>query len=73
MCGRFAQVIKHEQLKKLIDELKIKDLSEQNEINYNLAPTQTTVAILTKDNIRYPGHFRWGLIPSWSREMASSI
>ncbi len=69
MCGRFAQVIKHEQLKKLIDELKIKDLSEQIEINYNLAPTQTTVAILTKDNIRYPGHFRWGLIPSWSREI----
>lgn len=69
MCGRFAQVIKYEQLKKLINELKIKDLSEQIEINYNLAPTQTTVAILTKDNLRYPGFFRWGLIPSWSREI----
>ena len=69
MCGRFAQVIKHEQLKKLIDELKLQETNEQIELNYNLAPTQVTAAILSKDLLRYLGFFRWGLIPSWSREI----
>jgi len=69
MCGRFAQVIVHEDLQKLVKELNIKETDEQIEINYNLAPTQTTAAIVAKDTLRYIGYFRWGLIPSWSREI----
>ncbi|HRY84852.1 MAG TPA: SOS response-associated peptidase [Candidatus Cloacimonadota bacterium] len=69
MCGRFAQVIKHDQLQKLLTELKLRDSSEQIELNYNLAPTQVTAAIVTRENLRYLGFFRWGLIPSWSREI----
>jgi putative SOS response-associated peptidase YedK len=69
MCGRFAQVIKHDQLKKLQDELKLKESSEQLELNYNVAPTQTVAAALAQGNIRYLGFFRWGLIPSWMKEI----
>jgi len=69
MCGRFAQVIKHEDLQKLAKELSIRETSDQIEINYNLAPSQTTAAIVAKDSLRYFGFFRWGLIPSWSREI----
>jgi len=67
MCGRFAQVIKHDQLKKLQDELKLKKSSEQLELNYNVAPTQTVAAVLSQGNVRYLGFFRWGLIPSWMK------
>ena len=67
MCGRFAQVIKHDQLKKLTDELKLKESSEQLELNYNVAPTQTVSAVLTQGSVRYLGFFRWGLIPSWMK------
>ena len=69
MCGRFAQVIKEDLLQKLIEELRLQETSEQIELNYNLAPTQTTAAILAKEDLRYMGFFRWGLIPSWSREI----
>lgn len=72
MCGRFAQVIVHTQLKKMQDELKVIDSSEQIELNYNLAPTQTVAAIVAKGEIRYPGFFRWGLIPSWMKEMPAN-
>lgn len=69
MCGRFAQVIKYDQLQKMVKELKISITSEQIEISYNVAPTQTVVAIIDKDDTRYCGHFRWGLIPSWMKEI----
>ncbi len=73
MCGRFAQVIKHDQLKKLTDELKLQQTSDQLELNYNVAPSQTVVAIVAKADIRYLGFFRWGLIPSWMKEIPDKV
>jgi putative SOS response-associated peptidase YedK len=69
MCGRFAQVIKYDRLQKLEKELLLNRKSEQIELNYNVAPTQTVAAVLSQDAGRYVGFFRWGLIPSWSREL----
>jgi len=69
MCGRFAQVIKHDQLQKLERELRLSHLSEQLEANFNVAPTKTVGAFVSQDSGRYLGFFRWGLIPSWSREL----
>ena len=69
MCGRFAQVIKYQDLKKMKDELKIKESSEQLELNYNVAPTNTVAAVVAKDDFRYLGFFRWGFIPSWSKNI----
>lgn len=71
MCGRFAQVITHDRLQKLERELNMIDKSEQIEINYNVAPTQTVSALVNQSGITYMGFFRWGLIPSWSREIPS--
>ena len=69
MCGRFAQVIKYDQLQKLEKELRLTQLSDQVIQNFNVAPTQTVMAIVSQDAGRYPGFFRWGLVPSWSREL----
>jgi len=69
MCGRFAQVIKHDQLQKLERELRLNKVSEQLEANFNVAPTQTVGAFVSQDSGRYLGFFRWGLIPSWSRDL----
>ncbi|MDD4310758.1 MAG: SOS response-associated peptidase, partial [Candidatus Cloacimonetes bacterium] len=72
MCGRFAQVIVHKQLKKLQDELNLKESSEQIELNYNVAPTNTVSAVVEQGSVRYAGFFRWGLIPSWMKEIPAS-
>jgi putative SOS response-associated peptidase YedK len=73
MCGRFAQVVKHNQLKKLMDELAIKNRDEQIEINYNVAPTQPVAAVIYKGQDRFLTFFRWGLIPSWSKEPSTQF
>jgi len=73
MCGRFAQVVKHNQLKKLMDELNIKNRDEQLEINYNVAPTQAVGAVIYKGAERFLTFFRWGLIPSWSKEPSTAF
>lgn len=72
MCGRFAQVIKHEQLQRLVRELKLQESSLQEEISFNVAPTHTVVAIVAKGAVRYFGHFRWGLVPFWMKEIPAS-
>lgn len=69
MCGRFAQVIKYDQLQKLERELRLTQSSEQLEANFNVAPTRVVGAFVSQDAGRYLGFFRWGLIPSWSREL----
>lgn len=69
MCGRFAQVITREQLKKLSDELRISAGADQLEVNYNLAPGQRVSAIVSKAELRYFGVFQWGLIPSWMKSL----
>lgn len=69
MCGRFAQVIKHDELVRLQKELNATISSEQQEISFNVAPTQTVMAIVSKGSLRYNGYFRWGLIPSWMKSM----
>lgn len=69
MCGRFAQVIKHDDLVKLSKELKANISADQIEISYNVAPTQTVMAIVSKGFLRYDGYFRWGLVPSWMKEL----
>jgi putative SOS response-associated peptidase YedK len=73
MCGRFAQVVKHNQLKRLLDELAIKNKDEQIEINYNVAPTQPVGALIYKGPDRFLTFFRWGLIPSWSKEPSTQF
>ncbi|MDP2173756.1 MAG: SOS response-associated peptidase [Candidatus Cloacimonadaceae bacterium] len=70
MCGRFAQVIKHDELHKLTRELRLSETSEQLELNYNVAPTHTVAAALSKTAGRYIGFFRWGFISSWSKEIS---
>ncbi len=71
MCGRFAQVIKYDRLQKLERELRLTQKAQQLELNFNVAPTQTVSAVLSQDAGRYIGAFRWGLIPSWSKEIPS--
>src|SRR5258708_39930869 len=35
---------------------------------YNIAPTQSVVAVLNQNGSRYLGLLRWGLIPAWAKD-----
>lgn len=56
-------------MQKLERELKAQISSEQMTISYNVAPTHTVMAIVSKGELRYNGYFRWGLVPSWMKQI----
>lgn len=72
MCGRFAQVIKRDKLAKLERELKLGHKIPELAENYNVAPTHTVGAFVDSKQGRYLGFFRWGLIPSWMKQLPQS-
>ncbi|MBC8403309.1 MAG: SOS response-associated peptidase [Candidatus Marinimicrobia bacterium] len=68
MCGRKTLT---EDLQSIIEELAIQEWEDPDNYipSYNIAPTQTS-PILIDDGIRRVELMRWGLIPSWSKDMS---
>jgi putative SOS response-associated peptidase YedK len=68
MCGRFALIDPAEQLALQFDLPPIADLTPR----YNIAPTQPVLAVRQSqgNGTREWALLRWGLIPSWSKDVA---
>jgi putative SOS response-associated peptidase YedK len=68
MCGRFALIDPAEQLAMQFDLPAIADLTPR----YNIAPTQPVLAVRQAqgNGAREWALLRWGLIPSWSKDIA---
>ncbi len=76
MCGRYAASADPDEL---IEEYRIDEVTGEGaracEPRYNIAPTDTVAAVLERDTdlrpVRKLVALRWGLVPSWSRDMSS--
>lgn len=71
MCGRFALMTPTEQLAILfaVDQTTVSALPPSVP-RYNIAPTQPVAAIrLGENGQRELTFFRWGLIPSWAKDI----
>ncbi|NQU28749.1 MAG: SOS response-associated peptidase [Candidatus Marinimicrobia bacterium] len=68
MCGRKTLT---EDMQSIIEELAIQEWEDPDNYipSYNIAPTQTS-PILIDDGSRRVKPMRWGLIPSWSKDMS---
>ena len=60
-------------MQSIIEELAIQEWEDPDNYlpSYNIAPTQTS-PILIDDGVRRVKSMRWGLIPSWSKDMSFS-
>src|SRR6059058_5850874 len=80
MCGRYASARKREEL---LAEFRIERdrVSESLEPDYNVAPTKPVYAVLTRgsrgngdsgprDVARELRVVRWGLVPSWAKDIS---
>lgn len=68
MCGRFTQAMTWRQL---VELYRIHDQPEiPLEQRYNVAPTQQVLAIRQVEDARQAFLPRWGLVPSWAKELA---
>lgn len=70
MCGRFIQVSNPEKIKVLISDLEIESgVMADFRPRYNIAPTQNILTVLNTETPEMV-FTRWGLIPSWAKDMS---
>jgi putative SOS response-associated peptidase YedK len=65
MCGRFVLV---SNLKNIQKSFNIKDISCEYQPSWNIMPNQLVPAVISRNGINQLVCFRWGLIPSWSKD-----
>lgn len=65
MCGRFTLAIDAEELQ---EDFGLTAVPVEWSARYNLAPTQSVVVVASAD-LRQAEWMRWGLIPSWAKDM----
>lgn len=68
MCGRFALKIP---AKKLAAAFQVEEVPAV-EARYNIAPTQTILAVQQGPDGREAKWLKWGLVPSWAKDTAVS-
>lgn len=66
MCGRFTLT---ENLEALVERFDIQSpLNFEYQPRYNIAPSQSVIAVINNEGLSIMGLLTWGLIPSWSKE-----
>ncbi len=78
MCGRFTSTSTIDELVQAFDVDVVR--TEPLPLRYNVAPTQQIYAVATRRSApsgtagatRALGTFRWGLVPSWAKDLSSA-
>ena len=65
MCGRFTQQRPASELARIFGA---EPLVDDQQARYNLAPTQRALVVVEREEERRLTAYRWGLIPSWSKD-----
>ena len=68
MCGRFVQF---SSLRTLETNFPIDSVSVDIKASYNVAPTQEVLAIIHRNGRRLE-KLRWGLVPSWAKDLTGA-
>lgn len=66
MCGRFVIAADSTALQQAFDLTSVPELTPR----YNVAPTQLAPVIINEDGGRELVMYRWGLVPSWAKDLA---
>lgn len=66
MCGRFALTANPEAIQQAFN---LDSVTQELVPRYNIAPSQP-IAVITNQNPKQLDFFKWGLIPSWSKDPA---
>lgn len=70
MCGRFTNNAKPERIK---TEFKVGTKNPNLfQPRYNIAPAQMIDVVFEPENERILSQLKWGLVPSWSKDVATS-
>ena len=67
MCGRFVATQTPQQLAAFFGATT---QEEPTQPNYNVAPTTEVLGVVAHDGQRVIESFRWGLVPSWAKDIS---
>ena len=67
MCGRFVATQTPQQLASFFGATTHEEPSQPN---YNVAPTTDVLGVVARDGQRVIESFRWGLVPSWAKDVS---
>lgn len=67
MCGRYALAVQPEDVEAEFSMIRIEWFPPR----YNIAPTQPILVVRAERGERRPALVRWGLIPSWTKDLAA--
>src|SRR5438105_243032 len=67
MCGRFTS---HHSPEEIMERFEVDEALFRPDPRYNIAPTQILAAVIEQQGKRQLTGFRWGLVPSWSKDPA---
>jgi len=67
MCGRFSQT---QGVDRVVETFDVVETLFGIEPRYNIAPTQTVGVVCLRDDDRVLAGMRWGLVPSWAKDVS---
>jgi len=67
MCGRFVLIT---DLKNIQKKFNIQEVSCEHQPSWNIVPNQSVPAVIHYNGVNQLVCFRWGLIPSWSKDQS---
>lgn len=70
MCGRFVSSSSPEQIAQYFDVDAVDDKILERGPNYNTAPTSEVLVVREDGTTRRLEAFRWGLVPSWAKDLS---
>ncbi len=66
MCGRYSLIA---DIQELARQFEFDGTGFENSPRYNVAPTQSVLTVTNRDE-RQAEYMRWGLIPSWAKDVS---
>jgi putative SOS response-associated peptidase YedK len=66
MCGRFFLIATPAEMKKRFNVDHVPELA----LRYNIAPAQLSAIVIAAEKSKTTTMARWGLVPSWSRDLS---
>jgi putative SOS response-associated peptidase YedK len=67
MCGRFTLTVP---LEELMLRYGVEQIAFDYEPRYNVAPGQLVTAVLAHEGQKRLGQLKWGLVPSWAKDVS---
>jgi putative SOS response-associated peptidase YedK len=68
MCGRVALFSPPSRLAKLLDAQLAAGIDPEGHPSWNIGPQRRLFGVTENDGVRTLDQYRWGLIPSWSKD-----